>query len=352
MYKWYEKSQECFVYLPDVYLASTPWDTWKMQEHRRKTFRLSVWWTRGWTLQELIAPRHVLFFASDWTMIGRKSGCDLLPEISSITGIPMPVLNHERPLTDYNFATRAKWLARRSVTRIEDHAYCALGLFDIHMPLLYGEGSQAWIRLQEEVIRVTDDESIFSWTPKAGLEPRSLLAPSPDVLWSSSFPMANGYGQRPLYTVTNQGLRWDIKPGSALMTRFKILGPRNAPERLEDDVTVVLLPLACLLDGSLQDHVLLIELPCGHYARLANNATLNLPLQLMDFMLQRGATAVPCRVEEEMSIYVHMRQEKSIGCRQARSRLSHHLGRALGHAVEDFSGALDDAAEHLADGTA
>lgn len=143
--------KEYFVYSPDVCLASAPWDTWKMYEHRRKTFfRLSGWWALGWTLQELIAPRHFLFLArADWTLFGRKSDCALLPEISNITGIPTPGLNFERPLTDYNIATRAKWLARRSETRLEDHAYCALGLFDIHIPLLYGEGSQAWIRLQE-----------------------------------------------------------------------------------------------------------------------------------------------------------------------------------------------------------
>ncbi|EEU34251.1 uncharacterized protein NECHADRAFT_28122, partial [Fusarium vanettenii 77-13-4] len=157
MFAYYQKSKVCFAYLSDVPSAkgldkkSLLWQ-----------IRNSRWFTRGWTLQELIAPEHLTFYAADWTRIGRKDEW-LADLITEVTGIDRIYLNGRRQVNRACIAKRMSWLAKRTTTRVEDMAYCVLGIFDINMPLLYGEGRKAFTRLQEEIIKKTNDHTIFCW---------------------------------------------------------------------------------------------------------------------------------------------------------------------------------------------
>ena len=163
MYGWYEKAQVCYVYLADVSAAT-------FDEY----FRYSRWFFRGWTLQELLAPRTVVFYDRNWEELGTK--WSLRDDISRATGITYhQMIDHRR----VSVATKMSWAALRHTTRVEDTAYSLLGLFDINMPLLYGEGSKAFLRLQHEILQAQEsDESIFAWVD-AKRYPCGLLAPSP-----------------------------------------------------------------------------------------------------------------------------------------------------------------------------
>ena len=103
-------------------------------------FSQSVWFTRGWTLQELIAPLHVEFYSDDWTLIGTKF--ERYQEIAEITGIDQEVLIRAHEVDYFSANERLSWAAHRQVTREEDEAYSLLGLFDVCLPLLYGEGRE------------------------------------------------------------------------------------------------------------------------------------------------------------------------------------------------------------------
>lgn len=163
MYGWYEKAEVCYVYLADV--SATDFDD---------EFRFSRWFFRGWTLQELLAPRTVVFYSRDWEELGTK--WSLRDEISRATGITHhQMIDHKR----VNVATKMSWAALRETTRVEDTAYSLLGLFNINMPLLYGEGSKAFMRLQHEILQTQElDESMFAWT-NAKIYQCGLLARSP-----------------------------------------------------------------------------------------------------------------------------------------------------------------------------
>ena len=112
-------------------------------------------------MQELIAPHDIIFFGRKWDQLGRKM--DLIDSISSITGIAVEPLLSIRSVFRESIACRMSWAARRRTTRIEDVAYSLLGIFGVHMPLLYGEGNHAFIRLQEEIMKVSDDQTVLAW---------------------------------------------------------------------------------------------------------------------------------------------------------------------------------------------
>ncbi|KAI0752074.1 heterokaryon incompatibility protein-domain-containing protein [Fomes fomentarius] len=153
MFRYYSLAKECFAYLEDV--SS---DDGSMPEDE---FKNSKWLTRGWTLQELIAPDDLTFISKSWTDIGNKnSHAELLQDA---TGIPADVLKDSRQMKKYSIAQRMSWAAKRRTTREEDEAYCLLGIFDINMPTLYGEGTKAFRRLQEEIMRQHPDTTLFAW---------------------------------------------------------------------------------------------------------------------------------------------------------------------------------------------
>lgn len=156
MYKWYESAAICYAYLSDV---SQEGDTSKPGSQ----FRNSRWFTRGWTLQELLASNKIVFYDNSWNLIGTMSRrfdevtplemLWLIPAIGHITGIDENFLRGWRPLQHAGIAERMSWASKRQTTQVEDLAYCLLGIFDVNMPMLYGEGHKAFIRLQEEIIR-------------------------------------------------------------------------------------------------------------------------------------------------------------------------------------------------------
>lgn len=146
MFGWYRDADKCYVYLPDVPARQCSNNgqtdqTWEL------AFRSSRWFTRGWTLQELLAPASVEFFGHG-KLLGDKK---LLGEsIHEITGIPLAALSG-MPLSNFNVDERLRWATKRETKRKEDKAYCLLGIFGVFMPPLYGEGEYAFIRLKREI---------------------------------------------------------------------------------------------------------------------------------------------------------------------------------------------------------
>ncbi|EJF64136.1 HET-domain-containing protein [Dichomitus squalens LYAD-421 SS1] len=196
MHEWYAAADVCFALLDDVGDDHDP----RLKDSK---FRRSRWFTRGWTLQELIAPAVVVFFSKDWRLLGTKE--QLADLVEQITGVDRAVLRHEIPLDAVSVARRMSWASKRQTTREEDRAYSLMGIFGVNMPTIYGEGQNAFIRLQEEILKHVPDQTIFAWGPTLfddavlykGLGPRSvvddsrywqsrnLLAWSPDAFITS-----------------------------------------------------------------------------------------------------------------------------------------------------------------------
>lgn len=154
MYELYRLSQVCYVYLEDVPDGDEPRD----QDSR---FRKSRWHTRGWTLQELIAPENVEFLTKTWRLLGTKMG--LAATLEEVCGVDFKTLTGQATVHSASVARRMSWAAWRETTRIEDRAYSLMGIFGIHMSPIYGEGDNAFLRLQEEIVRTIPDQSIFAW---------------------------------------------------------------------------------------------------------------------------------------------------------------------------------------------
>ena len=233
MYNWYKNAKSCYVHLADVL-----WENHTYELHRAsiERFHRSVWFTRGWTLQELLAPRFVSFYDGNWRFIGTKD--DLVYEISSITGIepeylqdkektegPQPCIKSpdcRGHMPEFRFkasghigtsvATKMSWASKRRTSRVEDTAYCLLGLFNVNMPLLYGEGRKAFTRLQHEIIKQTDDDSIFAWTTDQANLYTGMLANWPTDFMKSKHVQRRGpvRTKRAPITITNQGIELPI----------------------------------------------------------------------------------------------------------------------------------------------
>ncbi|KAI6149480.1 heterokaryon incompatibility protein-domain-containing protein [Pisolithus tinctorius] len=176
MYRWYQNSQKCYAYLNDVEESTFP------PERNDSKFGRSngwpEWFERGWTLQELIAPKRIEFFNKNWVSIGSKAS--LADMLQKVTHIPREVLlntpTEQRPC----IAQIMSWAADRKTTRVEDRAYSLMGLFGVNMPMLYGEGQKAFQRLQLEIIRASSDHTIFAWDPFGRIRrPGNILADDP-----------------------------------------------------------------------------------------------------------------------------------------------------------------------------
>ena len=159
MYRYYSLARICYAYLADV-PSSSDGEHGTSSDHTY-SLRWTTWNKRGWTLQELIAPRIVIFLSQSWEMLGSKA--DFAGILENATGIPARLLRLEASLRDFSIAQRMSWAAHRETTRVEDEAYCLLGIFDINMPTLYGEGRKAFQRLQEEILRQSTDTTLFAW---------------------------------------------------------------------------------------------------------------------------------------------------------------------------------------------
>ena len=155
MYRWYQESAYCYVYLSDVSIDQS------IGSASMRTLASSRWFTRGWTLQELLAPSSLGFYDKAWTSMGKK--LDLCKELSRISQIPEGIINGLEDVSSFSVAKRMSWASLRSTTRVEDLAYCLLGLFGVNMPLIYGEGEKAFERLQLEIMKSSSDQSLFVW---------------------------------------------------------------------------------------------------------------------------------------------------------------------------------------------
>jgi hypothetical protein len=214
MFQWYRAADICYAYLADV-------------KHYTFTENLpcSRWFTRGWTLQELIAPKQLMFYDATWTSLGSKTQHAHILE--SITKIDRSVLVQDPYylLHGFSVAQRMAWVSERKTTRAEDMAYCLLGIFDVNMPLLYGEGGpKAFLRLQQDIIKAVDDDSIFAWSLQANLmEPHmagviaesntDLLMDSILAGWPTDFKNCHNITvikSMSAYTMTNMGLEMEL----------------------------------------------------------------------------------------------------------------------------------------------
>ncbi|THU95586.1 HET-domain-containing protein [Dendrothele bispora CBS 962.96] len=200
MYKYYEDGRVCIAYLSDTLMEEKAMDLEKLKESR--------WFTRGWTLQELIAPHFMVFLDQDWKMIGTRFS--MQDTISEVTSIPVKVFE-QKELDGYSIAQKMSWAASRRTTREEDMAYCLMGLFGVSMPPIYGEGAaKAFMRLQQEIIKYSDDRSIFAWVASQDLRDRGLFASSPSEFELSGEigkSDSEDLGDKSSFSFGNNGLR-------------------------------------------------------------------------------------------------------------------------------------------------
>jgi len=164
MYSWYQRSSVCYVYLSDIDCLGGY--GWFLSSENAAHFKTSRWFSRGWTLQELIAPARVEFYSRNWVELGTKASLER--HLEEATGIRVEVLRGASP-SICSAAERMSWASKRHTTRVEDIAYSLLGIFSVNMPLLYGEGKNAFLRLQLEILQQNEDYSLFAspgpWTP-------------------------------------------------------------------------------------------------------------------------------------------------------------------------------------------
>ena len=158
MFRWYHDAAKCYVYLSDVSIAKRKRGTSLSWE---SAFRASRWFTRGWTLQELLAPSSIEFFSQEGKRLGDKK--TLERQIHEITGIAIAAIRGA-PLSQFGVEERLLWAENRQTTREEDKAYSLLGIFDVYVPLIYGEGKDnALSRLKEEINKPSKGKCLTSF---------------------------------------------------------------------------------------------------------------------------------------------------------------------------------------------
>ena len=231
MFYWYSKSERCIAFLEDPRPGAG--------NATEDELRGCRWFTRGWTLQELLAPRKVDFYDSQWNSRGTKN--ELCQVLSNITNIRNDILGHSGGVNDLamqtvSVATKMSWAAGRQTTRIEDRAYCLLGIFDVHMPLLYGERRQAFIRLQHAIAQKDSDMSLFAWIamPDYAVVGASdaysgLLArdPSQFALCPEIVPIRDALLPVPSWIITNTGIETTTALSGSFFARHTIVSRRS-----------------------------------------------------------------------------------------------------------------------------
>lgn len=283
-----------------MYLADVP-ELSQGNETVLASLRSSRWFKRGWTLQELLAPRELVYCNQSWETIGLRSPndhlkapkyrqkiphSDFLHAIVATTGIEEFYLTRgDRAMRQACAAKKLSWAAERETTRPEDRAYCLLGLLNVNMPLLYGEGgSNAFRRLQKEFIQQSDDDSIFAWTQRDRdmLEPCGILAPSPSWFRDAGNIDFERYYEEDYraglpYSVTNKGLQLESKVAVLKKRHLNPAGHFTGPSKtkwLEDQIFLLYLNCASVINtpgtSGRADHrtrvrctIVLAELPRG-----------------------------------------------------------------------------------------
>lgn len=233
MFRWYADAKVCFAFLADFDLADS-----------KSELRRARWFTRGWTLQELVAPPEVHFYDASWSFVGKRS--TLCQALSNITKIDETLLagTEQREIRSLlrrtTVAKRMSWATNRETTVVEDIAYCLLGIFGVNMPLMYGEGAEAFIRLQVEIIRDTNDLTLFGWqTPTSALSYPNTANPSSSSLsvryrgilaiHPSEFAEATALlptrcaKANPEFSMSNKGLRITIPLRKSVTTDFNFM---------------------------------------------------------------------------------------------------------------------------------
>ncbi|KAI8634254.1 ankyrin repeat-containing domain protein [Xylariaceae sp. FL1651] len=248
MFRWYRKASICYAYLADVPKNGT-------RQEQRVNLGSSRWFRRGWTLQELLAPKIVQFYNMDWHLLGTKAA--LCSVLYKITGVPHRFLRGIADMQTASVAQRMSWAAQRETKRKEDIAYSLLGIFDVTMPMIYGEGGeQAFFRLQEQIMKKTRDDSLLAWgigspdsteTVAARIDTGRILAARPsDFANSGQIVPRNPSLMHPL-EMSGGSLRVHLL--LSVGTGEKLIGLLNCgPKR--DPTQVVGIPLAKLAQGS------------------------------------------------------------------------------------------------------
>ncbi|KAK6433557.1 hypothetical protein LTR95_010268 [Oleoguttula sp. CCFEE 5521] len=244
MYRWYYDAHICYAFIADV--QSKPSIVGDANEDRpyanlKSLLTASRWFYRGWTLQELIAPRDVKFYDKTWRPLGDK--VSLRSVLSDITKISSGVLKDRDALSSASIAQRMSWAAGRKTSRLEDQAYSLLGLFDVNMPLLYGEGTKAFLRLQEAIIHSHDsekrDHSILLWSNTT----TSLLAASPADFAGGHRVLTCSSPHDDTYELTKAGLRLTLsaKPSCDVASTADTEGHSAASAASTSDLITVVL---------------------------------------------------------------------------------------------------------------
>ncbi|KAI0096091.1 heterokaryon incompatibility protein-domain-containing protein [Nemania sp. FL0031] len=207
MFTYYQNAAFCIALISD--LPGAP-ENVGLAAHFESEFPRCRWLTRGWTLQELIAPPRVRFYDSTWTFRGTKH--DWKPFLARETGVDETILVDSSGLRHIPVARRMSWASKRQTSRTEDMAYCLLGIFDVHMPLIYGEGRKAFMRLQEEIAKESCDLSLFAWQQNDSVQKyRGILATSV-AEFSNCRELKHRIPGATIpteFTLTNRGLRME-----------------------------------------------------------------------------------------------------------------------------------------------
>lgn len=218
MYKWYQQAGRCYVFLYDK---------------EKSEWTQSTWWIRGWTLQELIAPHDLVFYDRSWSKIGSKSYKKIADQAADTAKLPLDLIL-SGDLRPYSIGVKMSWASGRSTTREEDEAYCLLGLLEVNMPLLYGEGRAAFKRLQRIVFEESGgDETIFAFLRSNiadGLRQgdESLFAMSPKQFRTNATEHGNIGIMRPWRLKPPKFTVWGLKIVSSAK-RIRIYKPRREP---------------------------------------------------------------------------------------------------------------------------
>lgn len=307
MFRWYRGAKVCFAYLNDVQSAPKKQgvDVFRSSNSEHD---YSIWFSRGWTLQELLAPQNLEFYDAQWQLIGTKK--DLAPALQQITRIKTTYLSGEEDFQDACAAAKMSWQAGRQVSEPEDIAYSMLGLFGITMQPLYGEGAEAsFLRLQSEYMSKKADETLFAWKMPAegpGMSTRppkvygeillkedewGLLAPSPE--W---FRYAGN--------VTN-------KPPKRGFVARKHGGFSSLQQGILSPLTVTRGTYACRIIGAALTGTLILTIPAGIYLIVECRYTSNrIPLNAWEPNEKGKLKVIHLHLRRKYTSYVRIKSQE------------------------------------------
>ncbi|KAI9566978.1 hypothetical protein HD554DRAFT_2111690 [Boletus coccyginus] len=238
MFRWYRNSFICIAYLGNTDCLDNVGD--------------DEWFRRGWTLQELIAPKCIKFYGRKWNpltdVVNDLDHWEILKKIENVTTIRAHFLRGRQfEPGPKDIAERMSWAAGRTTTRGEDRAYSLMGIFGVSMSVAYGEGpDQAFFRLTEAILHVSDSLDILNWTgaPASTSHATRMLPSSPDCYLMKNRPKFSALQNPQSLTLTNRGLQLDLFVIPGTLSPENLQNSNRAifrPDRtmvVEDAVTV------------------------------------------------------------------------------------------------------------------